>query len=145
MSANSLPANPSLDHLRGQARALQRAVRAGDRTAAGRVGRGHPEGVPVELSTFPLSAAQLVIAREYGFPSWPRLKASIGTAADPRTQLRRAIEDGDLDRVKQLVADGVDHRSAYPDGRTPIWLAVGSTPMVDYLAAQVVQTGVRRQ
>jgi hypothetical protein len=31
------PANPSLDHLRRQARDLLRAARAGDTTAAGRI------------------------------------------------------------------------------------------------------------
>jgi len=64
-----LPARPDLDQLRRQARELHRAALAGDadalrtlRQVSGNVG---------------LSAAQLAIAREYGFASWPQLKAEV--------------------------------------------------------------------
>ncbi|HEU4422157.1 MAG TPA: hypothetical protein VFR67_06405, partial [Pilimelia sp.] len=82
MSTHPLPASPSLSHLRQQARALQRAVRAGDPGAAERVNRQHPGAVPAEPTGFTLSAAQLVVAREYGFPSWPRLKRHVELAAE---------------------------------------------------------------
>lgn len=72
-----LPEDPSLEHLRTLARRLQRAVRAGDAAALALVRRRHPDGVPVEVGTFALSAAQLVVAREAGFPSWPRLRAHL--------------------------------------------------------------------
>ena len=70
-----LPASPRLDQLREQARDLQRAVRAGDPDAHARVAAHHPDGVPAPLAAarFPLSAAQLVVARTHGFASWPRL------------------------------------------------------------------------
>lgn len=66
-----LPADPSLENLRNRARALQRAVRAGDAAALERVAARHSTGVspdafPLSLS---LSLAQLVIAREHGFAS----------------------------------------------------------------------------
>jgi Ankyrin repeats (3 copies) len=77
-----LPANPDLDHLRQQARALQQAVRAGDASAAERVESQHPGGVPADVDGFPLSTAQLVVAREYGFASWPKLKHYVDVAAD---------------------------------------------------------------
>jgi hypothetical protein len=73
------PDSPSLEHVRGQCRALQRAVRRGEpealrRAAAQRVAvAAHPE-------TFPLHAAQLVVAREYGFASWPRLRTHLVVA-----------------------------------------------------------------
>ena len=73
MAALSLPTNPSLDQMRKQARDLQRAVRGGDAAAIDRVNSVHPAGRPYDPATFPLSAAQLVVARSYGFPSWPRL------------------------------------------------------------------------
>ena len=73
MAALSLPTNPSLEQMRKQARDLQRATRAADATAIDRVAAVHPDGRPSEPATFPLSAAQLVVARSYGFPSWPRL------------------------------------------------------------------------
>jgi Ankyrin repeats (many copies) len=65
----TLPAHPSFDHLRRQARDLLRAARAGDGDAVRRL-----EGASDRLN---LSAAQLVVAREYGFASWPRLKAEV--------------------------------------------------------------------
>jgi hypothetical protein len=65
----TLPENPSLDHLRRQARTLQRAVRAGDAEAVALVRR-----YGGAIDPFPLSTAQFVVAREYGFASWPRLK-----------------------------------------------------------------------
>ncbi len=61
-----LPAKPSLDHLRRQARDLLRAAQAGDTTAAGRI-----RAVADALT---LASAQLAVAREYGFASWTRLR-----------------------------------------------------------------------
>ena len=66
---SELPQRPDLDQLRRQARELQRGAAA-----------GHPRAVTrlraVSGSTT-LSAAQLAIAREYGFPSWPSLKDEV--------------------------------------------------------------------
>ena len=64
-----LPARPSLDHLRRQARDLLRAARAGDTTAAGRI-----RAVADALT---LTSAQLAVAREYGFASWTRLRDEV--------------------------------------------------------------------
>jgi ankyrin repeat protein len=70
-----LPNDPHLGQLRKQARELQRAVRAGDQAALALIAEFHPDqaGQTAAL-VFPLSAAQLVIARRYDFPSWPRLR-----------------------------------------------------------------------
>jgi hypothetical protein len=65
----TLPAHPNLAHLRRQARDLLRAANAGDADAMRRL-----EGASDRLN---LSTAQLVVAREYGFASWPRLKAEV--------------------------------------------------------------------
>jgi len=69
-----LPAAPSLEQLRNRARDLQRAHRAGDPAARARVAARAPKP-PAAGEPLKLSAAQLVIAREHGFPSWPRLRA----------------------------------------------------------------------
>src|SRR5580765_41609 len=66
-----LPDQPSFDQLRNMARDLQRAVRAGDAAA---VAHAAEHGAPGEPATFRLAAAQLVIARHFGFTSWARLK-----------------------------------------------------------------------
>jgi ankyrin repeat protein len=72
MATASLPQDPDLDQLRGQARELQRAVRDGDQRALARVSRSHPK--PPAPGAFPLTAAQLVLAREHGFASWGRMR-----------------------------------------------------------------------
>jgi len=64
-----LPARPSLDHLRHEARDLLRAAQAGDPAAVGRI---------AAVSAAPtLASAQLALAREYGFASWARLKTEV--------------------------------------------------------------------
>ena len=65
-----LPARPDLGQLRRQAKELAAAARSGDPAALDRIRAQVPAGTPLTLS-----AAQLAIAREYGFASWPRLKA----------------------------------------------------------------------
>ena len=64
-----LPACPSLDHLRREARDLLRAAQAGDPGAVGRI-----RAVSAART---LASAQLALAREYGFASWARLKAEV--------------------------------------------------------------------
>jgi ankyrin repeat protein len=71
MAIASLPQDPDLDQLRRQARELQRAVRRGDPVAVARVSHWHPHASAPD--TFPLTAAQLVVAREHGFVSWARM------------------------------------------------------------------------
>jgi len=60
---------PDLDQLRRQARELLRAARNGEPHAVGRLGAVSPQ--------LTLSAAQLAVAREYGFQSWAALKAEV--------------------------------------------------------------------
>src|SRR5947209_2049195 len=76
-----LPAAPSLEQLKKQAKDLQRAVRSRDTDALVMVAEHHPDGSPtsVAASGFPLDAAQLVVARRYGFASWSRLKHHVQT------------------------------------------------------------------
>ena len=66
---SQLPGHPDLDQLRRQARELHRAAQAGDARALDRLRQ--------VSGTVALSAAQLAIARDHGFPSWPRLKAEV--------------------------------------------------------------------
>jgi hypothetical protein len=66
---SQLPARPDLDQLRRQARELHQAARDGDARSLRRLGQA-PGAVT-------LSAAQLSVARDYGFASWPRLKAEV--------------------------------------------------------------------
>ncbi|MGA5534822.1 ankyrin repeat domain-containing protein [Mycolicibacterium nivoides] len=73
--ASRLPSNPSIDHLRAEARKLQRA----DRT--------------------PLHQAQFAVARDYGFSSWPRLVHYLRDAAE------LSVDPGALDEDALDAAD----------------------------------------
>jgi hypothetical protein len=64
-----LPGRPNIDQLRRQARELLRAAADGEPSALARI-RAFSERVS-------LSAAQLAVAREYGFASWPALQAEV--------------------------------------------------------------------
>jgi len=81
-----LPGNANLEQLKNGAKSFQRAVRAGDAGAARFVNEFHPRlpdappGSP-ELNGFTRTDAQLVIARQFGFSSWPRLKAHLELVA----------------------------------------------------------------
>jgi hypothetical protein len=78
MPTAELPGEPSLEQLRKQAKELRRAVRAGDPQALAEVTEHHrdqPE--PGAAPGFPLRAAQLVVARRYGFASWARLRRHV--------------------------------------------------------------------
>ncbi len=82
MPVNRLPSSPNLEHLKHQAKDLLKDHAARDLRAAQRLREFHPrfrgksddEIFPAPLR---LSDAQLAIAREYGFPSWTRLKRHI--------------------------------------------------------------------
>jgi hypothetical protein len=75
-----LPTNPDLEHFRRQARTLQRSARSGDPDALALVEQLHTG--PVDTADLPLSAAQLVIARRYGFSSWPKLRHYLDDASE---------------------------------------------------------------
>ena len=68
-----LPARPSLAYERKQAKALLRRLRAGDPDALARARARHSGIDPSRPEATRLADAQLVLAREYGFASWPRL------------------------------------------------------------------------
>ena len=88
-----LPAGLHLEQQKKRARELLNAVCAGDSDAIDRFSRPHPRcaGRPaasVRAAPWALHDAQLVVAREHGFMSWPRLKAELeGQAASRRTRL----------------------------------------------------------
>jgi hypothetical protein len=109
--SKSLPARPSLESLRKQAKKLARGIAAGD---AGAIARARAQLPHVELSHVELALsqrnAQLVLAREYGYAGWQELTAEVSKRLDhglewAATQARRVIHDNDVERLKQLLAD----------------------------------------
>jgi len=82
MPVRTLPKNPSLEHLKYQAKDLLKDHAARSVAAAQRIREFHPDwrkasDAEIFAAKFRLSDAQLAIAREYGFLSWPRLKRRI--------------------------------------------------------------------
>jgi ankyrin repeat protein len=73
MPARPLPNNPSLEHLRKEAKRLRAGVLAGAEAAHDAVREFHPRGDGA-LARFTLADAQLATARSYGFTSWATLK-----------------------------------------------------------------------
>lgn len=70
-----LPENPSLEHLKKQAKLVQNLVQGGDAGGLDLVAEFHPRlAVGADVSGFRRSDAQLVVARLYGFASWTQLR-----------------------------------------------------------------------
>lgn len=86
MPIKSLPSSPSLDHLKYQARDLLDALIQGNTEAIARTREFHPGFArmtddEIRASKLLLADAQLIIAREYGFESWPKLKHHVEVLA----------------------------------------------------------------
>jgi hypothetical protein len=97
--ARAMRENPDIDQLRRQARELLEAYRAQSPDAIIEVAAHHRTATP---ETFALHDAQFVLARSYGFESWPKLKAAVeGVTAK---QLHEAVQKGDLGAVRALLA-----------------------------------------
>ncbi|HEV8362748.1 MAG TPA: hypothetical protein VGQ52_04460 [Gemmatimonadaceae bacterium] len=133
----ALPARPSLEQLRKQAKDLLRLFASGDATAAQRF-----RNVLPKVTEASLGDAQFVIAREYGVESWPKLVQHV-EAINPSsrsTQFEQFAKDlvsayriGEPDALKRLsdmfarpvtqdfVREHVQHRLK----------ALTSTPRVD--------------
>src|SRR5947208_4669935 len=97
MTTSKLPARPSLESLRKQAKKLAHSIAAGDAAAIGRA-RAHLPQAKLPLSQ---RDAQLVLAREYGFFGWQDLirevKQRLGKGVEwAVSQARRRIHDNDV-------------------------------------------------
>ncbi len=115
--SRALPASPSLEQQKKQARELLRAARAGDPAALQRLREHHPRYAE-RRSHLALADAQLVLAREYGFASWPKLKAWIDRVAHPGpTRAFVAFTPWYEDRAKGLVEM---HKGALPNALAQI-------------------------
>ena len=76
-ASRTLAARPDLDQLRRQAKELLAAFRSGDEDAIAEVRVRYRH---VDPARFALHDAQLVLARSYGFDSWPKLKTYVDGA-----------------------------------------------------------------
>ncbi len=118
MPSEALPPRPSLDQLRRRAKELRDAARSGDPAALGRIAAHTPAA---RAGTVTLAGAQLAIAREHGYPSWPRLVAEVQARTAQRGQqveefLVASIRDWTGRAARMLARDpwiaGYDVRTA---------------------------------
>lgn len=96
-----LPPNPNLDHLKKQAKTLLHDLRQ-------KAPRAIEKFSTLQLKAAPkLSDAQRLIAREYGFDSWSKLKKHVeslaATSAEVLQQARRAFQDDDAPTLRRLL------------------------------------------
>ena len=98
MPVRDFPVRPNLEQLKHQAKDLLRGWRAGEAAALELARAWHPRHatqVGEEGFALKLSDAQLVVARSYGIPRWPRLVAAC--------RMTDAIWRGDVEAVRGLV------------------------------------------
>ena len=128
-----LPDRPNLGQLRRQAKELRDAARRGEPGALDRVHRSYRAVPPPGGVT--LAATQLVIARELGFASWPRLKAAVEARAATPGQLAEAFAAASVEGRRGEAAAIL---AAHPDiaARSMHAAAVlGDAPMVREMLA----------
>jgi ankyrin repeat protein len=96
-----LPARPSLEHLKNEAKHRLKALRA-------------------DAPDTKLTAAQLALAREYGFASWRQLKAHVDkrSVGKERRPVFDAARAGDFEAVRRAFEHGFDPDALDDDGRT---------------------------
>jgi ankyrin repeat protein len=114
MSTSTLPAVPSLEQLKNQAKDLTKRAKARDADAARRFAAHLPRLADANLEAVfsvppTLAEAQLVVAREHGFASWPKLRRHVETLAPDFDAafdaFKRAVREGDSARAKRLLND----------------------------------------
>jgi hypothetical protein len=140
MSSRTLPARPSLAQLKRQARELQRDHAGGSAAAAARIAAHHPHlkgRPPREVLAHPLALAdaQLVLAREYGFESWAKLKHHIETGSRVAKHAPHpgfagalaALDAGDAGRLRALLAADPSLASARTNLDPPYGYFTGAT------------------
>lgn len=94
-----LPQHPNLGQLRKQAKELLALYRARDSAAVAEMQKFERNPDP---TTFALHDAQRVLARSYGYESWPKLKAFVDGANIAR--FAEAVKAGNLKEVQSMLA-----------------------------------------
>ncbi len=117
--ARRLPKQPSLEQLKKQAKELLDGYHEGDPEATAEVHQFEREPDP---SSFALHDAQRVLARAYGYESWPKLKAFVdGVNVEA---LLVAVQSGNLAQARKLLharpelvnmdaSEGDEHRALH--------------------------------
>lgn len=94
LPTRKLPERPDLNQLKSQAKELLLAFVDGDPAAAAEINRFYRD----PTKSFALHDAQLVLARSYGYESWPKLKAYVDGVTVNR--LIDEVRSGDIQGVQ---------------------------------------------
>lgn len=105
-SVRPLPDTPSLNSLKSQAKQLFSRQRKGEAESCRRFMSSHPDWIDasetdVQAGKISLSDAQLVIDREYGFESWPKLKHHVEDAVPQVRGVLSEVPDRIVDEHRQ--------------------------------------------
>ncbi len=101
--SRELPAQPNLEHLKKQAKELLRDFQRGDGVA---LERFRSLASTSTLTDPKLAEAQHIVAREYGFSSWPNLKEHVeALALSPAEQLSAAVCASNARRVARVLEE----------------------------------------
>src|SRR5215472_656548 len=125
--SRELPAKPNLEFLKKQAKELLQAFHQGDPAAI--------ESFRSSDASPILAGALHVLAREYGFPSWPKLKdhvESLVRLMEPAEALSKAVCASDAAKTAQLL-------ERHPDLKTRL-----NQPMANYGGMQALLAAVQR-
>jgi ankyrin repeat protein len=122
----------TLDHLHRQARELERAHRRGDPAALERVAPFRPDpGKPLKDA-----GAQMVIAREHGFPTWVKLRAYVERMANGGGSVEHAFHtdmeyyEGRAEGLLASARDGTTSAAAAFEGERAELTADGARTVV---------------
>jgi ankyrin repeat protein len=140
-----LPPRPNFEQLKKQAKLILKGHKEADPEALARIREHHPrwrkssptiEPAAIEKARFTLADAQLVLANEYGFATWARLKAHVlhdvasanpAAASEGVKALRDAAGRGDLAQLDALLDAHPEliNETGGPGVRTALHEAVG--------------------
>jgi ankyrin repeat protein len=109
MPTRELPARPNLEHLKKQASTLLHDAEASQPEALARF-------EALNISKPKLADALHVIAREYGFDTWPQLKLHVESQSDkPLEALVAALKSNDAEALRNVLAANPSLRSHIND------------------------------
>jgi ankyrin repeat protein len=67
----------------------------------------------VFVTPLPLHDALWIVAREYGFASWPKLKAALDVRTESVDRMKQAIDEDDVSAVEELLKSDVNIVNQY--------------------------------
>jgi ankyrin repeat protein len=156
--SRQLPVRPNLEQLKKQSKSLLKAHQEASPDAFARIRQHHPRlknssQDAIRNGPFTLADAQLVLAREYGFASWTKLRQHIlNQQAAPSIEasvraLRDAAGKGDLALLASLLDEHPEliNEPGGPGVRTALHQAVfgSSEPAVRFLLERGADPNIR--